>query len=287
MIPAFKYRKPAELKEVLEHLGQDGAMVVAGGTDLVIALKKRSANPQVLIDITGVEALKCIRLDKNIVHIGPATSFTAVANSALLRKRANVLAEAAQVVGSPQIRNRGTIGGNIANGSPAADTVPALVALEASITLQSRNGKRTMPVTELLDGLGKGLPANGEMITDIMFSLPAETARSCFVKLGRRNALAISRLSMALIVSLPADGRIGQAAMALGAVAPHPVRVPEAEALLLGQLPAADIFDQTAAGVSRFVQKTLGNRASAPYKERAVCGVAKEALAKLFPGIYC
>lgn len=269
-------------------LAEDGARVLAGGTDLVLAMKRNEARPRAIIDVSQLPAMRGIWEEEvdgqALTVIGAAVTFAEVASSPWIRAKARLLAQAASVVGSPQIRNRGTIGGNIANGSPAADTVPALVALSSRLRIIGKDGRREVDLEEVLQAPpGKTALAPHDLIYQIVFPTPPQGARSAFVKLGRRNSLAIARISVAALLVLDEEGRITQAAVSLGAVAPHPFRVRSAEAVLVGsEVKVNDNHALLEAAIEAIVSEatqTLGNRASAPYKRQAVRGVAWDALA--------
>lgn len=184
-------------------------------------------------------------------------------------------------MGSPQIRNQGTIGGNIANASPAADTVPAIVAMDGVALVKSIRGDRLVKVTDLLKGVGKTDLAADELIVEISFN-KLQNFSSTFVKLGRRNALAISRISAAVGVSTDAEGNIFDARVALGSVAPNPFRAILIEDNLIGKNINQEIPEDVIETASEVVAEKLGPRASAPYKRVAIKGVMRQALEKLF-----
>ena len=199
-----------------------------------------------------------------------------------------MLAQAASLVGSPQIRNMGTIGGNIANASPAADTVPAMVALNAKVRLVCSSGEREMSLEELFAGMGKTKLADDEIIQEIFF--PALTGRtgSAFIKLGRRNALAISRVSVAAIVGYGQEGEvINDCRIAMGSVAPSPFRVRSAERILVGCVPNADNRSRCVETALEEISVTLGQRASAIYKKKAAPALIRKALDAAIGQVCC
>lgn len=278
----FAFYMPGSLQEALEILAQEEGplKVLAGGTDLMLDLRSKRVRPKGIVDLSGVPELKQMHIDGEIVRIGSTVTFTELANWDLLQKRVSMLAEAASVVGSPQIRNQGTIGGNIANASPAADIVPSLVALDAMVTVASLRGTKEVLITNLLAGAGKTNLAPDEIIVDIKFPLPQGETRSTFVKFGRRNALAIARMSVALQVTLDGD-TISEARIALGAVAPNPFRATSLEEMLQGNVKSPEIMEKVMAASSEVVSSMIGNRPSVIWKREAIRGLMHQALQKL------
>jgi len=273
---------PATVQEAVQILAYSPGplKILAGGTDLMLDIREKKYQPIGIVDLSGVEELRHITLDNGVVRIGSMVTFSALANSPLLKERVRLLAEAAAVVGSPQIRNQGTIGGNIANASPAADIVPPLVALDAVVKVESANAQREVGVSEILGGAGETNLALDEIITEISFMLPNVETRSTFVKFGRRNALAIARMSVATVVAIERNV-IKEARIALGAVAPNPFRAKELEDMLVGVLPQQQDLEKIIVASSEVVSQRLGNRPSAKWKNEAIKGLMRSALQKM------
>ncbi len=284
MLNLSAYHQPKSLPEALALLGSSGRALrpLAGGTDLVPALTKGETEPLGLVDLSRIPELRGISRVDNQIRIGSLSTFGEIENSPLLLA-VPLLREAAAAVGSPQIRSQGTIGGNIANASPAADTVTALAALDAVARLESAAGSRSVQVSELLCGVGQTKLLPGEVIKEILFQVPPQGSRSGFVKLGRRKALAIARMNLALVITFEA-GRISRARVALGAVGPNPSRRPALELVLLGQEPSRTLIDEFAMAASKEVGQMLGTRPSVSYKREAVKGIARDLLQRLFFG---
>lgn len=280
MIGVKGYWKPGTINEALDILAEKNAKVLAGGTDLVLDLGRKEI-PADIVDVGAIPDLKQIREDEDQVYIGSGVTFTQAQMSPIINRYCSALAEAASVVGSPQIRNQGTIGGNIANASPAADTVPAMVAMDAQAVLASARGRRLVKLTDLLKGINKIDLAPDEMIIEIVFR-KISNFQSTFVKLGRRNALAISRISSAVGVSLDDKQMIREARVALGSVAPNPFRSSMIESALLGKKATEEIIEEVLDAARNDVAERLGPRASAPYKREAIRGVVRKALETLF-----
>lgn len=283
---SFDYYAPASFEEAAGILGQyrEKARILAGGTDLIIALRKREIRPEVLVDIQKINELKEIKRDGRYLLVGAAVSFTGLAGHPLVRELAPLLAQAASVVGSPQIRNRGTLGGNLGTASPAGDLLAPLTALEAEIMIAGPEGTRRIAVDRLLNRRGPERLQPGEIICQALIPLPGPgETRNAFVKLGRREALAVSRMSLALHLEIQ-GANIGKARLALGAVGLTPFRVKEAEETLVKEglgVEAEKLMEQVSAAVAA----SLGDRPSAPYKNIAVKGVVWEAMVRC--GLVC
>ncbi|MBZ4687718.1 MAG: xanthine dehydrogenase FAD-binding subunit [Clostridia bacterium] len=282
----FTVYSPKNLDDALRCLktatGQ--TKLLAGGTDFVIQLREGSITPDTVIDISGVQELKCIKEEDGFLKIGAACTFTQISESNLVQQKAFCLAQAASEVGSEQVRNAGTIGGNIANASPAADSLPALVALNAEVTIVDANGKsRSIPVEKVSAGVGKNNLVANEIITEINIPLLGEDWRTAFCKLGRRKALAIARINMALVVRFDESaGLIKDARIALGAVGTVAFRTQKAEGILVGNKPSRELMEKFAETVSTVVEESIPTRSSMPYKRTAVKGLAFDIFEKLF-----
>lgn len=277
--------QPDNLQAALTILADSGGQLrpLAGGTDLVPAVRQGELRIKGFLDLSQLEELKGIKDDGREIHLGSLTTFSQLEFSPLIQKQVPLLAEAAASVGSPQIRNQGTVGGNIANASPAADTVTALVALEAQARLVASRVARTAPISDLLCDVGKTTIQPVELIQEVVFTAPPPGSKSGFIKLGRRKALAIARMNMAVIITLDGDF-ITRARVALGAVGPNPSRNLTLEGVLEGQRPSSSLLENFVSEAEREVARMLGPRPSAPYKREAVKGIARDLLTGLFFG---
>jgi|GEM_PF-488521 len=228
---------PAELRAYMAQYPD--SRCIAGGTDIMPVQNRENDREAVFIDISGAAALHRIVSEDGVLSVGAAATFAEIERNALLRQYAPVLCLAASQVGSPQIRNLGTIGGNVAHGSPAADTLPVLAMLDAEVRLYSATEGtcRDIPVDTFITGPGQTLLRPGEYIEALRFSPPEASWRMAYEKVGRRNALAISRLSACCAARWEGQ-RLTGLRLALGAVFPTPRRLYAAEALLLREQPS-------------------------------------------------
>ncbi len=279
----FDYIRPATLREALDLLRAHGPglRVLAGGTDLVLDMKRGGAKPETLLDVGRLPELRVLAVEEGFLRIGAALTFSALSLSDVVRLHAPALSDAAAVVGSPQIRALATIGGNVATSSPAGDSLPPLAAQGADICLEGTAGSRSIPVSVFL--AGEGLKP-GELIREIRVPVAQGGRRGVFVKLGRRNALAIARLSVALVAVRVGSGRLGDVRMALGTLGRAPVRVREAEALLTRSGLDKAVWLKAAEHASAAVSLSIPGRPTAPYKMRAVKGIVLEALERITNG---
>lgn len=285
MIPPFDYKTPNTIEEAIELLWQAGgkAKIIAGGTDLVIGLRNGDLSPQFIIDITKIEDLRKIVEKNGTVSIGAAITHSEIASSSLVKKYGKVLSDAASEIGSPQIRNMGTIGGNIINASPAADTIPPLMVLNAMGRVVSKEGEREVPLDQLFKGPYETNLKPHELLVQITFQkLPPET-KSSFVRLARRNAMAIARMNVAIILQI-GKNRIEDVRIAVGSVTPTPQRMSEAETFLKGKLPDQRSLQKASLKVSEAMIKRSGIRASTAYKRPVVEALFMRAMRKALEG---
>ena len=230
----MKVHRPTSVEEALLLLEENpSALPIAGGTDVMVACK-RGERPETLVDLWGLPELQGISEEGDALSIGPLTTHAELAGSPLLRENAPMLAEAATAVGSVQIRNRGTIGGNIGNCSPAADTVGPLIALNARLVLYSATSERTIPLETYATGPSRNVRAPGELITRVLIDRLSDHESGGFAKMGQRQALACAKLSVTVRVGIE-RGRFTMARVVLAAVGPTIFRAKKAEDGLLGQ----------------------------------------------------
>ncbi len=226
------YHRPRELDDALALMGEGALTVLAGGTDYYPARVERPAVEDVL-DISAIAALRRIEATPSHVRIGAGVTWTDLIR-AELPACFDGLKLAAREVGGIQIQNAGTLAGNICNASPAADSMPNLLALEAEVELASSRGIRRLPVGEFVTGNRRTARRPDELMTAILVPRRLERARGHFLKLGARRYLVISIVMVAAVLDAR-DGKVSQARLAVGACSEVARRLPEAEAALLGQ----------------------------------------------------
>jgi CO/xanthine dehydrogenase FAD-binding subunit len=285
MIPRFDYKIPNTIEEAVELLWQakGKAKIIAGGTDLVIGLRNGDQSPPSIIDITRIVELRKIEEKNGTVSIGAAVTHSEIASSSLVKKYGKVLSDAASEIGSPQIRNLGTIGGNIINASPSADTIPPLMVLNAMGRVVSKEGERQVLLDQLFKGPYKTNLKPHELLSQVTFpKLPLEV-KSSFVRLARRNAMAIARISVAIILQIDKN-RIEDIRISVGSVTPTSQRMSEAEAFLKGKSPDEESLQKASLKVSDTMIRQSGIRPSTSYKKPVVEALFMRAMKKVLEG---
>lgn len=260
----------ARSTQELEHMLADShGSLLAGGTDLILSMEMGRKRPATVIDISRLDNLHFVRADDRVFRLGPLVTHSEIVHSPLLQEWAPILPMAASTIGAPQIRNRGTIGGNLGTASPAGDIIPALMALEAGVTLRSVRGVRRVVLEEFFVGPGKTSMAADEYISEIAFPTPPAGASGVYYKAGRRKAQAISLVSVGAQV-VPDHGRGSLVRLSLGAVAPTVIRASAAEASLRGQALTADACRHAAQIAAREAVPIDDIRASASYRRKLI-----------------
>jgi CO/xanthine dehydrogenase FAD-binding subunit len=274
----MNFYQPHSLAEAVQ-LGGDGQenLYLAGGTDLILQMKHQL--PKGLIDLGHIPELKKVVKTKTHLYIGSMTTFNELAENSLVKEHAKALWHCTQSMGSVQIRNQATLGGNLANLSPAADSVPPLLALDAEVILCLCSGVQRLSIAEFLDCFGQ--LSGRSLIRGI--SIPLKGLTSSFYKLGRREALAIARLSVAFAVKLKGE-RVGRVKIAFGAVSPRPFLALELGKYLSNRKLNESWVQDAKEGAQELVTQVLGGRATAPYKRIAVAGVVGAAICSLVEG---
>ena len=260
-----EYFKPTTIKEAVELLlryGEKGKLI-AGGSDLLIA-----KDPQIeaLIDITGL-GLNYIKSDSQGLRIGAATVFADIETSLELSTGPyHIIARAAHEIGTPQIRNLGTIGGNICNAVPSADSAPVLLVLDATLNISGPSGEKPMDITDFFKDVRKNALGEGELLTEIRVPVfPAHTG-TAFIKKGRVAAADLSVVNVAVRLTMTPDNTCQDVRIALGAVAPTPLRAKEAEAMLRGKKPQEMLLERVAARAAEEIQPISDVRSSAEFR---------------------
>ena len=284
MMKDVMYFAPTEMSEALKLLDQYGekATILAGGTDLVPKINYDDLKPDVLVYIGGL-GLDYIKEGDGKLVIGAATPTAKIAASELVARTASALADAARQSGAVTVRNAATIGGNLGNASPAADLATALLALDAQLLLRSSKGDRRVALKDFFMGPGRTVLKPGELIVEV--SIPLSKGRAVFLKLGRRKAMTLSVVNVA--VHLEMDGKrrweklaCQEARIALGSMAPTPLRCAKAEGLLRGKVLDKALIAQCAAEAVAESSPIDDQRATAWYRKIAGTVLVSRALAQ-------
>jgi carbon-monoxide dehydrogenase medium subunit len=282
----LKYVNPESLRETVALISeyQGRAKIIAGGTDLLAKMKKGFSLPEVLINVECVDELHYIRYSpKSGLLIGAATSLAAVEKSDLVNARFPILAQAVGLMASPFLRNRATIGGNLCNAAPSADTAPALMVLGARIKIVGMDYEKVVPVEKFFTGPGQTVLKSCQVITEIQVpDLPARSA-AVYLKQKRRNGADLAVVGVAVQLTLEKHGdTIKDVHIALGAVAPTPIRAKKAEHLLQGHALTDQILIQAGELASVESSPIDDARSSADYRKKLVVVLVRRAVAQAF-----
>ncbi len=311
MLPRFDVLQPDTIKEacvLLKQYGPQGAAVLAGGTDILVDIRipiipehlprckgcdPKTGKPQKAVEhppeymialshipeLQGIEALQDGR-----IAIGAMTCIAAICDSKLIQENLQALAEGCDSLGSPLVRNRGTIGGNICNARPAADALLPSVALGAQLEICSIKGTRTIPIEDFVTGPGRTTLAEGEILTQIIFPKAPPQTGSSFTKLANRKALEISVVNAAAKVTIGDDGKISDARITLGAVAPKPILIPKAAKSLIGNRPSSELFEKVGEIAATECKPITDHRGSKTYRVDMVKVLVKRVLERAVKG---
>jgi CO/xanthine dehydrogenase FAD-binding subunit len=255
---------------------------LAGGTDVYVALRVNPVWFDRLVDIRRIPELNEISIEGDQFKLGAAVTFSHAIKNPILQRVAPFLVEACKTIGGPAVRNCGTFGGNVSNAAACADSLPSLVCLEAVAHLRSTKGERQLKVEDLVTGPHPTQLDPGELLTHFTFKVPPENARSCFIKIGRRKAQSISRLSIAVIGTVDAAGLVDYVRVCPGAAVATPVLFPKVEDVLLGKKPDKETITAAADQLVADMIESTGRRWSTEYKEITLKAIAERSLTKIF-----
>ena len=263
---------PHSLKELFRILSSEpDTAIYAGGTDLLVKLRAGGIDPPSLTCIEAIEALGRIEDRGEAIFAGAAATHARLLRCEAVWRHFPVLAAALKALGSPQIRNMGTIGGNLVSASPAGDTIPPLTVLDARIEIRGQSHSRRVPVGDFITGPGRTTLEPGEILYGVWIPKTRAGAVQHFEKVGRRMAQAIAVVSLAAVLSFDPDGTVCRARLAWGSVGPTVVASPDIDALFLGRRLDPQTLDAAARRVRQTVRPIDDVRASADYRRR-VCG---------------
>jgi len=283
-LPAFDLVQPASLDEALEALGAGAeSKPISGGTSLLVNLRDERETAEQLVDLTRVAELRGIEDRGHELKIGAGNLIADLMACPLVEPNVPILVEAAKTFASPLVRNRATVGGNLVDASPAADTAPPLLALGAVVDLTSAQGTRTLPLEEFFVGVRKTAIRPDEIMTAVRIPAAREGTLTAYHKLGLRKADAISVISVAVCVTV-ADGICHEARIALGAVAPTPFVAKEASEALSGSALTSETIASAAALAAKACRPIDDVRASAEYRRRTVETLVRRVLTEIAEG---
>jgi CO/xanthine dehydrogenase FAD-binding subunit len=273
----YQFYSAKSIGDALHFLSEKGdrTRIIAGGTDLIPRLRQENLLPDFVLNVLEIERLNGITERNHTLRIGATTTHTQLVESGLLQRSCPSLVQAAASIGGPLIRNRGTMGGNIANASPAADLAPVLLAMDAEAVLMSKMGTRVVALKDFFIGPGKTLRNPNELLVEVSIPLPKGT--NLFLKLGRRRAMSLSIVNVA--VCLEMEGRnCREAKIALGSVAATPIRCPRAENLLRDKEIDPELISKCAGEAMAMSKPVDDQRATAWYRREAGEVLLKRAL---------
>jgi CO/xanthine dehydrogenase FAD-binding subunit len=273
MTSKIEVYSPKTLPEAYAFLQQlnGRAKALAGGTDLMVQLHDRVLVAPAYLNIWGLKELRGIKDEGDVLRIGALTTYTDFMRSSLIRQHCPILIEASKTVGGVQIQNRGTIGGNIVNASPAGDTLPILAAFDAHLELGSARGVRRVQFNEFYTGYRQTILAPDELVIAVLLPKPAQEERLFFQKVGSRQALVISKVVMAGKAWVDDERRVRSIQIGVGSVAPTVMRLRQTEALLQGQALANELIEQAKQSAMQEVRPITDVRSTEHYR-RTISG---------------
>ena len=266
----MRYLRVGNVEELLVSLREDRAVILAGGTDLLVKIRSGLVAPEILVDISDLETLRGISDVDGVIEVGAVTPEEDLLSSRILRDRLPLLARVLEVLGSVQIRNRGTLGGNLVNASPAADSAVPLLLYDGDVVLRSEDGERTLPVESFFLGPGRTALRPGEFVRTLRVPVPERPFIPFFHKIGKRRALTIAIASVGALLHVE-SGRVVEARFAAGSVAPVPLRLRQVEKHLRDASLSEETIDEARRIAMESVFPIDDVRASAEYR-RAVVG---------------
>jgi len=285
LLPDFEYYEPKTVSEACEIMGRlrEKARPLAGGTDLIVNMKKKLIRPDHVVSLAKIEDLKGIVRENGLLKIGACVTVGELAASEAVSGALDGLAEGAKVLGSPLIRNLATVAGNVVTARPAADLPPPLMAYGASVVLAKTSGQRTVGLDDFFRGPGQTVMEPDEILTTILVQIPQGHRVGSYIKLGVRQTLEISLVNVAAVISLDGpDGVVSESRIVLGSVGPIPVRAVSAEKILDGQMPSETLFERAGEAAAADAQPIDDFRGSAEYRRDMVSVLTKRALNAAF-----
>jgi CO/xanthine dehydrogenase FAD-binding subunit len=279
----FSYIRAGTAQEAVQLLNEPGLKnrALAGSTDMLLLLRYDPHYCDRLVDISLIPELRAIEERAGEVFIGAAATFSEVMESPLVRQTAPLLAQACHRVGAVQVRNMGTLGGNVINAAACADSLPALICLDAMAHILTPQGETSMPVSQLVVKPKQTLLPEGGLLTSLSYSIPPAGSRSAFLKLGRRNAMAISRLTVAALARQDDQGQVLEMRFATGSATPRIERLRAVEKSLLGEVPTPALLKSAAQTAVDEMIRLSGVRWSSEFKMPALRVMTGRVLAEV------
>ena len=269
----FEFFNPSSLLEIFELFSRYGsdARLIAGGTDLLVQMKQKLVLPQKLINLLTLSELRGIERDGDSLRIGALARHADIESSTFIMEGWKLLALAAHKIGSPQIRYLGTLGGNLCNASPSADTALPLLVLKAQVCLASGRGERRLPLESFFTGPGETVLEKDEVLKEVIVPRPPAHSSFSYLKLGRRKSMDLALVNAAVLLTVdPGRGSFEDVRIALGSVAPTPIRARGAEKILTGKMADEKVILQAAEAAKGECSPISDIRASAEYRREMV-----------------
>jgi CO/xanthine dehydrogenase FAD-binding subunit len=277
----FEYYAPESVHEaskLLKEFGSDAA-ALAGGTDVIVKMKDGTRRPKYIINLKKIPGLSGIKETSDGIEIGALTKIREVEQSALIKEKYSILHKAARVLGSVQVRNLATIGGNICNASPCADSAVGLLSLDAVAHISGLEGERDVPLVDFFVGPGRTVLAPGEILTSVKVPKVASESKSGFNRVARAS-MDLATVSLAAVVTMK-NGVVEDSRLAWGTVAPTPMRTKDVEEFLKGKKLSDEVIEEAAELASKSIKPREKGRSNGPYKRRVAKGFIVETLSKL------
>ncbi len=267
-LPNFEYRAPQSVEQAIalrQEFGDD-ALVMSGGLTVMILLRERLVQPRVVISLSEIPALRGIDVSKRALRIGAAVTHSQIASSTEVRSVAPLLSEACSRVGSPAIRNMGTLGGSITHGDGASDPAPALLALDTEAVVVGPAGERRIPLKDFFHGVFATELGEEELLTELSVPIPAAGTETRFMKYTNTSEEAFATVTVAVSLLRDKKGVCTHARIGLGSVAPIPMRAVEAENLLRGKIATRELIDEVAIAAATEADPPTDAQASGKYR---------------------
>ena len=282
----FRYVAPEKVEDALKAIskGGRGARILAGGTDLVVQMKQGMAQPECLIDLRMIPELHGIREHENGLSIGSMTRLWEVEHSPIICQKWPLLAKAASEMGAPAIRHVATIGGNLCNASPAADSSPPLLVIEAKLLLKGAERERMVSISDFFEGPAQTVLRQDEILHSIFLPPLPDKCRTCYLRLGRKRKGDLALVGVALVLVLDPDLRVRSIRIGLGGVAPTPIRAEKTEEWATGKVLQPSLIEKTAREASEESKPISDIRGSSTYKKDLIVALVSKGLKLLTSG---